>query len=77
VRVSLQADEVKAHPLRVGLSMEVEVDVAQQDGAMLAIAPRDKPVASTSVFDAPQADADKLVARIIDGNLHRKGSKQS
>jgi membrane fusion protein (multidrug efflux system) len=81
VRVSLQADEVKAHPLRVGLSMEVEVDVAKQDGAMLALSPRDKPVASTSVFDAPQAEADKLVARIIDGNLSRhggsKGSKQS
>ncbi len=69
VRVSLLPEEVKAHPLRVGLSMDVEVDVAKQDGAVLASVPRDKPVASTTVFDAPQVEADRLVARIIDGNL--------
>jgi membrane fusion protein (multidrug efflux system) len=69
VRVSLLPEEVKAHPLRVGLSMDVEVDVAQQDGAVLASVPRVKPVASTTVFDAPQVEADRLVARIIDGNL--------
>ena len=70
VRIALQADEVKAHPLRVGLSMEVEVDVAKQDGAVLASVPRDKPVAATSVFDVQQAEADKLVDRIIQANLH-------
>ena len=40
VRIALDPAEVKAHPLRVGLSMQVEVDVAQQSGKMLADAPR-------------------------------------
>ena len=69
VRIALQADEVKAHPLRVGLSMEVDVDVSEQGGAMLAQAPREHAVAQTTVFDDVQRDADKLVTRIISTNL--------
>lgn len=71
VRLSLDEAEVKAHPLRVGLSMEVEVDVAQQDGPVLAQNPREHAVAQTAVFDALQKDADALVRRIIDANLGR------
>ncbi|MDO9235850.1 MAG: efflux RND transporter periplasmic adaptor subunit [Aquabacterium sp.] len=71
VRVLLQADEVKAHPLRVGLSMDVEVDVTQQDGAVLAQTPRDKAVAFTGVFDNLQGDADQVVSNIISSNLGR------
>ena len=71
VRLSLDEAEVKAHPLRVGLSMQVEVDVAQQDGPVLAQAPREHAVAETAVFDALQKDADALVRRIIDANLGR------
>ena len=71
VRVTLQADEVKAHPLRVGLSMEVEVDVSKQDGQMLAQAPRTQAIAQTAVFDNLQKDADQLVDRIISANLGR------
>ena len=69
VRIALQADEVKAHPLRVGLSMEVDLDVTEQGGAMLAQAPREHAVAQTAVFDDVQRDADKLVTRIISSNL--------
>ena len=71
VRLSLDEAEVKAHPLRVGLSMEVEVDVAQQDGPVLAQAPREHAVAQTAVFDGLQKDADAVVRRIIDANLGR------
>ncbi|MEK6669570.1 MAG: efflux RND transporter periplasmic adaptor subunit [Pseudomonadota bacterium] len=71
VRLSLDAAEVKAHPLRVGLSMAVEVDVAQQDGPVLAQNPREHAVAQTAVFDVLQKDADALVRRIIDANLGR------
>jgi membrane fusion protein (multidrug efflux system) len=69
VRIALQADEVKAHPLRVGLSMEVDVDVSEQGGAVLAQTPRAHAVAQTAVFDDLQGDADKLVTRIISTNL--------
>lgn len=71
VRIALKADELKAHPLRVGLSMEVEVDVSQQGGLMLADAARKQPVAQTQVYDALQKDADALVQRIIAANAGR------
>jgi membrane fusion protein (multidrug efflux system) len=71
VRIALNADEVKAHPLRVGLSMEVEVDVAKQDGAVLAAAPRAQGVSQTTVYDKLQGDADGLVKKIIAANLGR------
>ena len=71
VRVSLDEAEVKAHPLRVGLSMLVEVDVKNQDGAVLAQAPREQPMARTTVYDDLQKDADALVQRIVSRNLGR------
>ena len=77
VRIALQADELKAHPLRVGLSMEVEVDVSQQSGAMLAQTPRQEPVARTEVFDAVQKDAEAMVTRIIAANAGRVGAQQA
>ncbi len=39
VRITLDAQELAAHPLRVGLSMEVTVDTADQSGPVLAAAP--------------------------------------
>jgi membrane fusion protein (multidrug efflux system) len=69
VRVALLPDEVKSHPLRVGLSMEVEVDVRDQAGPMLAMSPRAQPVAQTAVFEDLRRDADARVARIISSNL--------
>jgi membrane fusion protein (multidrug efflux system) len=71
VRLSLDDSEVKAHPLRVGLSMEAEVDVTEQSGAVLAQGPRENAVVQTTVFDVLQKDADALVRRIIAANLGR------
>src|SRR3546814_2029653 len=39
VRIELDPEELKTHPLRVGLSMDVEVDVSQ-DGDQLAPLPQ-------------------------------------
>jgi membrane fusion protein (multidrug efflux system) len=71
VRIELDPKEVAAHPLRVGLSMLVEVDVRNQDGGVLAAEPRPHDVARTDVYDALQKDADKLVNRIVERNLGR------
>ena len=71
VRIALDAKEVAAHPLRVGLSMLVEVDVSHQEGGVLAAEPRPHDVAHTDVFDALSKDADALVNRIVDRNLGR------
>ena len=69
VRITLDAKELAAHPLRVGLSMEVQVDVAQTAGAPLTAAARSAPVAQTTVFDSLSREADDKVRKIIVANL--------
>jgi membrane fusion protein (multidrug efflux system) len=69
VRIALERKELVAHPLRVGLSMEVSVDVADASGPALAPAPRREPVAQTTVFDRSAREADEIVRRIIAANL--------
>jgi membrane fusion protein (multidrug efflux system) len=73
VRIALDPKEVAERPLRVGLSMLVEVDVSRQEGGVLAAEPRPHDVAHTNVFDALQKDADALVNRIVERNLGRGG----
>ena len=76
VRLALNRDEVTAHPLRVGLSMEVEVDVSRTEGKMLADAPRAAAVAETAVF-AGSNRADDRVREIIAANLGAPGTQPS
>ena len=72
VRIALDPQEVAQHPLRVGLSMTVSVDVRQQDGKTLADTPRTTPLTATTVFDAQLRAADAEVQAIIAANLGRK-----
>ncbi|MDH0495325.1 HlyD family efflux transporter periplasmic adaptor subunit [Comamonas aquatica] len=67
VRISLAPEALQQHPLRVGLSMDVKVDIRDQDGLALANAPRTAPVAQTSVYDGTLAQADARIARLIAG----------
>jgi len=71
VRISLDVNELKANPLRVGLSMDAEVDVANSNGKMLADAPRASDFASTQVYNGQDDGAEKAVQRIIAANLGR------
>jgi membrane fusion protein (multidrug efflux system) len=71
VRISMDPKEIAKDPLRVGLSMTVTVDVADEGGATISETPRTSAqgaVASTTVFDALQHDADAEVARNIAAN---------
>ena len=43
IRIALDAQELKAHPLRVGLSMAVEVDVRDTSGSLIASQVRAQP----------------------------------
>jgi membrane fusion protein (multidrug efflux system) len=65
VRIALDPAELAQHPLRLGLSMVVAVDVSDSAGATLATAARTAPVAQTTVFDVLTEAADAEVARII------------
>jgi membrane fusion protein (multidrug efflux system) len=73
VRIQLDPRELIAHPLRVGLSMQVTVDVSRQDGKLLADVPRAQPLAQTDLYDTQLRLADLHVQRIISANLGRVG----
>ncbi len=70
VRVELDAKQLAAHPLRVGLSMEATVDVGDDGGApLLGQAVSRSQV--TTAFEPSVAEADRIVQQIIAGNLGR------
>jgi membrane fusion protein, multidrug efflux system len=69
VRILLDAKELAAHPLRVGLSMEVTVDAHDQSGKAVTENARTAPVASTPVFDNLDKAADQRVNAIVSANL--------
>jgi membrane fusion protein (multidrug efflux system) len=69
VRIELDRNELAAHPLRIGLSMEVDVDVRDASGPQLAKAPVKGPVYATKAFDEQAAAADAQVREIIAANL--------
>ena len=71
VRVTLDAQQVAANPLRVGLSMDAEVDVRDQGGKTLADAPRANPGISTQAFSTIESGADAEVRRVIAANAGR------
>jgi membrane fusion protein, multidrug efflux system len=72
VRVVLDAKDLAAHPLRVGLSMRVDVSVKDQSGSQLAEGGvHDQPVAQTQVFARDSDGADSIIKQIIAANLHR------
>ena len=76
VRVALDGKELVEHPLRVGLSMEVKVDVSKTDGRMLADASRVSVSTQTNVFDQNNTAADAEVRKIIVANGGRAGGRE-
>ena len=68
VRIALEPQELVAHPLRVGLSTKVQVDVRDVSGAILARAPRQTPVLATNVYDIDRQEILARIAHIIEEN---------
>lgn len=76
VRIALDAKELADHPLRVGLSMRVKVDVRDQRGRQLAEGGRrDQSIDRTAVFTHLSNDADARVRDIIATNLRGMASR--
>ena len=71
VRIALDPKQLKDNPLRVGLSMDAEVDVSNKDGKTLADAPRDAAQAHTQAYAVPDEAASNDVRRVIAANLGR------
>lgn len=68
VRIHINADELAEHPLRVGLSTTVDVNLRDQTGPVLAQQPPQKASFSTNVYAQQLADAEALITRLIDSN---------
>ena len=73
VRIALDPEQLKANPLRIGLSMDAEVDISQKTGKMLADAPRATALAQTAVYSQLDRGADAEVERIVAANIGGKG----
>ncbi|WIG54826.1 MAG: Multidrug efflux system EmrAB-OMF, membrane fusion component EmrA [Rhodanobacteraceae bacterium] len=68
VRISIDPKDLDKHPLRVGLSMDVSVNLHDQSGPMLSQQPVEHPVFSTDVYARSKAEADELIDKIIHEN---------
>lgn len=66
-RIQLDQNELNAHPLRIGLSMQVDVDTHDESGTQLGAAVDTS--YRTDVFARYGADADAEIARIIARNM--------
>jgi len=68
VRISLDPEELKKHPLMVGLSADVNVDTHDRGGTMLQTQVRSKPLMSTDVYQSEVREADQQAEQIILAN---------
>ncbi|MCX2899731.1 efflux RND transporter periplasmic adaptor subunit [Pseudomonas mandelii] len=68
VRIHINAQELAKHPLRVGLSTQVEVNLHDQSGPVLAQQPPQKASFSTNVYDRQLAEADAMITQLIHDN---------
>jgi membrane fusion protein (multidrug efflux system) len=71
VRIALDPEQLKANPLRIGLSMDAEIDISSKSGKMLADAPRGSALTQTQVYSQLDRGADAEVDRIVAANLGR------
>lgn len=68
VKIVLNADELERHPLRIGLSMLVKIDIKDTQGQVLAIDQRQQAVYTTDALEIDLAPAEQLIAAIIEAN---------
>ncbi|MEO6138772.1 MAG: efflux RND transporter periplasmic adaptor subunit [Luteimonas sp.] len=69
VRIELDPRQLSAHPLRLGMSMSVDVAIRDQNGPVLPAAVPAAPVLSTQAYTKQAQDADALIARVIRENM--------
>jgi membrane fusion protein, multidrug efflux system len=73
VRIALRADELRAHPLRIGLSTRVSVETRDDSGPALAQSVRVEPVLTTGAYELDNRAIQARIAEIIRENT-REGA---
>ncbi|WP_313463224.1 HlyD family secretion protein [Pseudomonas nitroreducens] len=69
VRIRINAEELAKNPLRIGLSMDVNVSLHDQSGPALAQQAPHEAVFSTDIYQEQLASADQLIEKLIQANL--------
>ena len=71
VRVTIDPEQLKQHPLRVGMSMHVSIDTRDRSGAVLgAVIGTQAPAnLQTNVYNQDEAEANQMADQIIQQNL--------
>ena len=74
VRIALDNQELDKHPLRIGLSSDVTVDITDDRGAVLAPQTGHPAVAETTVYEQMASKADAEADQVIRANLGSSGN---
>lgn len=69
VRIFLDPQQIKDHPLLLGLSVYANVDVSNTDGSFLASQVPEEALMKTDVFDIPLDVLDSVLEAIVKDNL--------
>jgi membrane fusion protein (multidrug efflux system) len=70
VRIGLDPNELQQHPLFLGLSTAVDIDIHDQGGAPLSKQPVWQPTLNTDVYTSQDAGADAEINAIVAKNLN-------
>ncbi|MEQ5205328.1 multidrug export protein EmrA, partial [Providencia rettgeri] len=68
VRVELDPELVAKYPLRIGLSMNVTIDIKDQNGPVLSEVQRTTPAFESNVLVLKLNDVDQVIDTIISDN---------
>jgi len=68
VRIAIDQDQLQKHPLRLGLSLQVSVDVHDTDGEVLTQQAVSGPLYRTAVYERQLDGLQALIMRIIEDN---------
>ena len=74
VRVHINPEQLSEHPLRIGLSTVVDVDLHDQSGPVLAQQPPQQASFTTNVYDKQLGEADAMIAQLIHDNSAASGT---
>jgi membrane fusion protein, multidrug efflux system len=69
VRIAIDPKQLARNPLRIGLSMNVDVNMHQQDGGVLPTKFATGTLLDTDVYAQQLGQADQVIAQIIHANL--------
>ncbi|MBU2319162.1 MAG: efflux RND transporter periplasmic adaptor subunit [Gammaproteobacteria bacterium] len=68
VRIKLDTHDITSHPLRIGLSMNVDVDTSNTSGKLLSTTSPEKPRFDTNAYDKPMENIQLIISQIIKDN---------